>query len=192
MIKKIKSMDVIEPWKLDIGRRSYRYEELKKATGGFKDGALIGYLGFGIVYKGTLPNTNTKVAGDDLLLVYDFMSNGSLDKYIFDEPKLTLTWERMFKIIKSGFWTALFARKMGTTCDSPGYQSRQCAVGFKVKWQAMRLRTCQTIKTRNKSNQALGYLAPELTKTGKPTTSFDVLLLEIVCAREPIEVLVCP
>ncbi|CAA2960988.1 L-type lectin-domain containing receptor kinase -like, partial [Olea europaea subsp. europaea] len=62
MIKKIKSMDVIEPWKLDIGLRSYRYEELKKATGGFKDRALIGYSGFGIVHKGTLPNTNTKVA----------------------------------------------------------------------------------------------------------------------------------
>ncbi|XP_052736695.1 L-type lectin-domain containing receptor kinase S.4-like [Vigna angularis] len=39
----------------------------------------------------------------------------------------------------------------------------------------------------------MGYLAPELTRTGKPTTSSDVyafgaLLLEVVCGRRPIEV----
>lgn len=38
----------------------------------------------------------------------------------------------------------------------------------------------------------LGYLAPELTRTGKPTTSSDVfafgaLLLEVACGRRPIE-----
>jgi serine/threonine protein kinase len=38
----------------------------------------------------------------------------------------------------------------------------------------------------------LGYLAPELTRTGKSTTSSDVfafgaLLLEVVCGRRPIE-----
>ncbi|GMY08464.1 L-type lectin-domain containing receptor kinase S.4-like [Fagus crenata] len=30
----------------------------------------------------------------DLLLVYEFMPNGSLDKYLFDEPKAILSWEQ--------------------------------------------------------------------------------------------------
>ena len=38
--------------------------------------------------------------GADLLLVYDFMPNGSLDKYIFDEPKTILSWEQRINIIK--------------------------------------------------------------------------------------------
>ena len=35
-----------------------------------------------------------------MFLVYDFMPNGSLDKYIFDEPKTILSWEQRFNIIK--------------------------------------------------------------------------------------------
>lgn len=43
----------------------------------------------------------------------------------------------------------------------------------------------------------LGYLAPELTRTGKPTTSSDVFafgafLLEVVCGRRPIELKASP
>ena len=36
----------------------------------------------------------------DLLLVYEFMPNGRLDKYLFDEPKAILSWKQRFKIIK--------------------------------------------------------------------------------------------
>ncbi|KAG2371672.1 L-type lectin-domain containing receptor [Vigna angularis] len=42
----------------------------------------------------------------------------------------------------------------------------------------------------------MGYLAPELIRTGKPTTSSDVyafgVLLEVVCGRRPIEVKALP
>lgn len=43
----------------------------------------------------------------------------------------------------------------------------------------------------------LGYMAPELTRTGKPTTSSDVFafgafLLEVVCGRRPIELKALP
>jgi serine/threonine protein kinase len=36
----------------------------------------------------------------DLLLVYDFMANGSLDKYLFENTEIVLSWEQRFKIIK--------------------------------------------------------------------------------------------
>ncbi|GJN28968.1 hypothetical protein PR202_gb17149 [Eleusine coracana subsp. coracana] len=35
-----------------------------------------------------------------LLLVYDYMSNGSLDKYLYGEGNTTLSWSQRFKIIK--------------------------------------------------------------------------------------------
>ncbi|XXG45873.1 hypothetical protein AAC387_Pa02g0840 [Persea americana] len=34
------------------------------------------------------------------MLVYDFMCNGSLDKYLFDEPKATLSWNQRLKIVR--------------------------------------------------------------------------------------------
>ncbi|PRQ43183.1 putative protein kinase RLK-Pelle-L-LEC family [Rosa chinensis] len=34
------------------------------------------------------------------MLVYDYMENGSLDAYLFDEPKWVLSWEQRFGIIK--------------------------------------------------------------------------------------------
>jgi serine/threonine protein kinase len=32
----------------------------------------------------------------ELLLVYDYMPNGSLDKYLFDQPRVTLSWSQRF------------------------------------------------------------------------------------------------
>ncbi|KAK1367727.1 Protein kinase domain-containing protein [Heracleum sosnowskyi] len=138
LVYKIKNMDVLEDWELDVGPHRFPYKELKKETNGFRDKGLLGFGGFGRVYKGTLPNSGTLVAvkqkshnskqglrefasgiasigrlrhinlvqllgwcrrKGDLLLVYDFMPNGSLDRYIYDEPKMILTWKQRFKII---------------------------------------------------------------------------------------------
>ncbi|PKI26443.1 hypothetical protein CRG98_048868, partial [Punica granatum] len=33
----------------------------------------------------------------ELLLVYDCMPNGSLDKYLFNQPKVTLNWTQRFR-----------------------------------------------------------------------------------------------
>ncbi|RVW33756.1 L-type lectin-domain containing receptor kinase S.4 [Vitis vinifera] len=139
MIRKIRNADVIEAWELDIGPHRFSYQELKKATKGFRDKELLGHGGFGRVYRGTLPNSQTQIAVKrishdskqgmrefvseiasigrlrhrnlvqllgwcrrygNLMLVYDFMENGSLDKFLFDEPKLILSWEQRFNIIK--------------------------------------------------------------------------------------------
>lgn len=138
-IRRTRNADKIEAWELDIGPHRFPYEELKQATKGFADENLLGFGGFGRVYKGTLPSPNTQVAvkrishdskqglreftseissighlrhrnlvqllgwsrkGGDLLLVYDYMANGSLDKYIFDEPRSVLSWVQRVKIMK--------------------------------------------------------------------------------------------
>ncbi|KAK6933139.1 Legume lectin domain [Dillenia turbinata] len=61
-IRKIRNADVIEDWEFKIGPHRFSYKELKKATKGFRDKELIGFGGFGKVYKGTLPNSNSHVA----------------------------------------------------------------------------------------------------------------------------------
>ena len=43
----------------------------------------------------------------ELLLVYDYMPNGSLDNYLYNQPKVTLNWSQRFRIIK-GVASGLF------------------------------------------------------------------------------------
>ncbi|XWS74936.1 hypothetical protein CRYUN_Cryun01aG0041200 [Craigia yunnanensis] len=237
LIRKMKNADIIEAWELEIGPHRFSYQELKKATKGFRDKELLGFGGFGRVYKGTLPSTNTQVAvkrisheskqglrefvseidsigrlrhknlvrlrgwrrcRGDLLLVYDFMPNGSLDKYLFDEPKRVLSWEERFKIIKGVASGLLYLHeeweqtvihrdiKAGNVLLDSELNGRLGDFGLaKLYEHGANPSTTRVVGT-------LGYLAPELTKTGKPTTSSDVfafgaLLLEVVCGRRPIE-----
>jgi hypothetical protein len=173
IVRRIKEADVVEDWENDIGPHRFPYEELKKATRGFKETELLGSGGFGRVCKGTLPNSETQVAVKripqdskrglqafisevatigrlrhrnlvqllgwchreaDLLLVYEFMPNGSLDKHLFDEPRSILSWEQRFKIIKgvaSGLLYIL-ARGVGKSCSSQRHQGGKCFIGFQV------------------------------------------------------------
>ncbi|GFP86369.1 L-type lectin-domain containing receptor kinase s.4 [Phtheirospermum japonicum] len=242
IFKKIKNSDSVEPWELDIGPHRFSYKELKKATRGFRDRELLGFGGFGRVYKGTLPNSNTQVAvkrisheskqglreflteiesigrlrhrnlvllqgwcrrRGDLLLVYDFMPNGSLDKYIYDEPKTILTWEQRFRIVRGvasgllylheGWEQTVIHRdiKAGNVLLDSEMNGRLGDFGLaKLYEHGSSPSTTKVVGT-------LGYLAPELTKTGKPTTwsdvfAFGALLLEVVCGRRPIEAKAMP
>ncbi|KAI3409080.1 Protein kinase domain-containing protein [Psidium guajava] len=237
IIRKIKDADVVEPWEVNVGPHRFPYQELKKATRGFRDKELLGFGGFGRVYKGAIPNKNTPVAvkrisheskqglqefvseiatigrlrhrnlvqllgwcrqRGDLLLVYDFMPNGSLDKYLFDEPKTILTWEQRYKIIKGVASGLLYLHeewdqtvihrdiKAGNVLLDAELNGRLGDFGLAKLYEH------GTAPSTTRVVGTLGYLAPELTRTGKPTTRSDVfafgaVLLEVVCGRRPIE-----
>ncbi|KAF9676852.1 hypothetical protein SADUNF_Sadunf08G0046500 [Salix dunnii] len=237
LVRKIKDGDMIEGWELQVGPNRFSYQELRKATGGFREKELLGFGGFGKVYKGTLPNSDTPIAvkrfchesrqglrefsteitsigrlrhknlvrllgwsrrGGELLLVYDYMPNGSLDKYIFEKPKSILKWEQRFKIVKDVASGLLYLHeeweqtvihrdiKAGNVLLDSELNGRLGDFGLAKLYE----RGSNPITT--KVVGTLGYMAPELTKTGKPTTSSDVfafgaLLLEVVCGRRPIE-----
>jgi hypothetical protein len=54
--------EVIEPWELDYGPHRYKYSELKHAsdaTRGFREREFLGCGGFGKVYGGVLPGTQS-------------------------------------------------------------------------------------------------------------------------------------
>ncbi|CAN6723952.1 unnamed protein product [Malus baccata var. baccata] len=135
----------------------------------------------------------------DLLLVYHFMENGSLDNALFDEPKTVLSWEERFKITK-GVASALHYLH-------EGYE--QVVIHRDVKasnvlldrelngrlgdFGLARLHEHGSVSsTTTTVVGTLGYLAPEMPRTGKASTSsdvyaFGVLLLEVACGRRPIE-----
>ncbi|KAF5471638.1 hypothetical protein F2P56_008415 [Juglans regia] len=134
----------------------------------------------------------------DLLLVYDFMANGSLDKILFDEPKAILSWEQRFKIIKGVASGLLYLHE--------GYE--QVVIHRDVKasnvlldselngrlgdFGLAKLYEHGTNPSTTRVVGTLGYLAPELSRTGKATTcsdvfSFGAFLLEVACGRRPIE-----
>ncbi|KAK7390507.1 hypothetical protein VNO78_25814 [Psophocarpus tetragonolobus] len=237
MYRRHKNADVIEAWELEIGPHRYSYQELKKATKGFKDKQLLGQGGFGSVYKGTLPNSKTQVAvkrishdskqglrefvseiasigrlrhrnlvqllgwcrrRGDLLLVYDFMANGSLDKYLFDEPETILSWEQRFKIIKDVASALLYLHE----------DYEQVVVHRDVKasnvlldgelngrlgdFGLARLYEHGANPSTTRVVGTLGYLAPEVPRTGKATPNSDVfafgaLLLEVASGLRPLE-----
>ncbi|KAK9158852.1 hypothetical protein Scep_005426 [Stephania cephalantha] len=237
LIRKLKYEDVIEEWELNIGPHRFDYQELKRATRGFKEKELLGFGGFGKVYKGTLPTSKVQVAvkrisheskqglrefvseissigrlrhrnlvqllgwcrrRGDLLLVYDFMPNGSLDQFIFDSSKLVLNWEKRFRVLKgvaSGLlylheeWEQVVVHrdvKASNVLLDADLSGRLGDFGLARLYEhGSNPSTTRVVGT-------LGYLAPELTRTGKATTSTDVyafgaLLLEVVCGRRPIE-----
>ncbi|XP_038720432.1 L-type lectin-domain containing receptor kinase IV.1-like [Tripterygium wilfordii] len=134
----------------------------------------------------------------ELLLVYDFMPNGSLDKYLYDQPKLTLNWSQRFRVIK-GVASGLFYLheeweqtvihrdvKASNVLLDDEFNARLGDFGLaRLYDHGSAPQTTHVVGT-------LGYMAPEHTRTGKATTSTDVFgfgafLLEVACGRRPIE-----
>ncbi|KAL9247431.1 hypothetical protein vseg_020863 [Gypsophila vaccaria] len=136
----------------------------------------------------------------DLLLVYDYMPYGSLDKYLFDQPhsSMVLNWEQRFQIIKGvasgllylheGWEKVVIHRdiKASNVLLDADFNGRLGDFGLaRLHDHGKTLGTTRVVGT-------LGYLAPEMSRTGHVTTSSDVfalgaLLLEVVCGRRPIE-----
>uniref|UniRef100_A0A7N2M489 non-specific serine/threonine protein kinase n=1 Tax=Quercus lobata TaxID=97700 RepID=A0A7N2M489_QUELO len=134
----------------------------------------------------------------ELLLVYDYMSNGSLDKYLFDQPQVTLSWSQRFQVIKgvaSGLlylhegWDQVVIHrdvKASNVLLDGELNGRLGDFGL------ARLYDHGTDPQTTHVVGTLGYLAPEHNRSGKATTSTDVyafgaFMLEVACGRRPIQ-----
>ncbi|KAK1324232.1 L-type lectin-domain containing receptor kinase IV.1 [Acorus calamus] len=135
----------------------------------------------------------------ELLLVYDYMSNGSLDKLLFDWMKRDkLGWSERFCIMRgvaSGLlylhegWEQLVVHRDIKSSNVLLDGEMNARLG---DFGLARLYDHGTDPQTTHVVGTLGYLAPELSKTGKGTTATDVFsfgafLLEVVCGRKPID-----
>ncbi|KAG2611122.1 hypothetical protein PVAP13_4KG148200 [Panicum virgatum] len=222
--RRMKYAEINEDWEAEFGPHRFSYKDLFYATDGFKNKNLLGLGGFGKVYKGLLSISKLEVAEfvaeivsigrlrhrnlvqllgycrrkGELLLVYEYMSNGSLDKYLHcEEGKPTLNWAQRFQIIK-GVASGLFylherwekvvihrdIKASNVLLDS---EMNGCLGDFGLA----RLYDHGTDPQTTHVVGTMGYLAPELARTGKATTqtdvyAFGIFILEVTCGQRPI------
>ncbi|XP_002517905.2 probable L-type lectin-domain containing receptor kinase VII.2 [Ricinus communis] len=137
---------------------------------------------------------------ESLMLLYDYMENGSLDKRLFNfNLNSTLSWEERIKILKDvangilylheGWEAKVLHRdiKASNVLLDKDMNARLGDFGLaRVHHHGQLASTTQVVGT-------VGYMAPEVIRTGRASTqtdvfSFGVLLLEVVCGRRPSEV----
>ncbi|CAD5181248.1 unnamed protein product [Musa acuminata subsp. malaccensis] len=142
---------------------------------------------------------------EDLLLVYDFMPNGSLDAFLYDHDKSQqLSWNHRFKILKDIAFGLLYLHeeweqvvvhrdiKSNNVLLDADMNARLGDFGLaRLHEHGENPHTTHNPYTTHVVG-TLGYIPPEMCHAGRDAPSSDVfaygiLLFEVACGRRPIQ-----
>ncbi|URE27640.1 receptor kinase [Musa troglodytarum] len=134
----------------------------------------------------------------ELLLVYDYMPNGSLDKFLYDQEKPTLDWATRFRIIKGVASGLLYLHEdweqvvIHRDIKASNVLLDHELNGRLGDFGLARLYDHGTDPHTTHIVGTMGYLAPEFVRTGKATTitdvfAFGIFLLEVACGKRPVD-----
>ncbi|KGN63539.1 L-type lectin-domain containing receptor kinase S.1 [Cucumis sativus] len=135
---------------------------------------------------------------NELMLVYDYMPNGSLNRWIFDKPTTLLSWKQRRRVLGDvaeglnylhhGWDQVVIHRDIKSSNVLLDSEMRGRVGDFGLAKLYQHGETPNTTRIVG----TLGYLAPEIATVATPTAasdvySFGVVVLEVVCGRRPIE-----
>ncbi|KAE8725667.1 L-type lectin-domain containing receptor kinase IX.1 [Hibiscus syriacus] len=136
--------------------------------------------------------------GGEFLLIYDFMSNGSLDNHLFSPKKAPINWPGRYKIARGLASALLYLHE----------EWEQCVVHRDIKSSNVMLDSSFNVKlgdfglARLMDHElgplttglagTLGYMAPEYVRTGRASKasdvySFGIVALEIATGRKTVD-----
>ncbi|KAF8082754.1 hypothetical protein N665_0809s0055 [Sinapis alba] len=133
----------------------------------------------------------------ELLLVSEYMPNGSLDEHLFDEKKPVLSWPERLVVVK-GIASALWYLHTGADQVVLHRDIKASNIMLDEEFNG-RLGDFGMARFHEHGGNAattaavgtVGYMAPELitmgASTGTDVYAFGVFMLEVTCGRRPVE-----
>lgn len=149
-------------------------------------------------HKNLVPMRGWCRKGNQLMLVCDYMPNGSLNKWIFDRSEKLMGWEGRRRVLADvaeglnylhhGWEQVVIHRDIKSSNILLDNEMRGRLGDFGLA----KLYTHGETPNTTRVVGTFGYLAPEVATMTSPTTasdvySFGVVVLEVACGRKPLD-----
>ncbi|XP_010260207.1 PREDICTED: L-type lectin-domain containing receptor kinase VII.1-like [Nelumbo nucifera] len=134
-----------------------------------------------------------------LMLLYDYMENGSLDKRVFEcEQSMMLGWEDRVRVLKDVAAGVLYlhegweARVLHRDIKASNVLLDRDMNGRLGDFGLAHIHGHGQMASTTRVVGTVGYMAPEVVRSGRASAQtdvfgFGVLILEVACGRRPIE-----
>ncbi|KAE8666709.1 L-type lectin-domain containing receptor kinase IV.2 [Hibiscus syriacus] len=200
--------EIHEDWEKEYGPHRFSYKTLYIATKDFKDKHLLGFGGFGKVYRGTLPYTNEQIAEKKV----SYESNQGMKEFVAEIVSMgRLRHKNLVRLL--GYCRIkkellLVYERVASALLYPHEEAEQVVIHRDIKASNVLLDSdlngrlgdfgLARLYDRNGDLQTtrlvgtIGYMDPELTRIGRATKAADVFsfgafLLEVACGRKPFD-----